>query len=170
MLALRCASRLPSGCTTHAPLSRRASRRRIGDGLPKSVTAPATATGEGKQGGTTCVEKAGGGRDDRAAWAIFNRQGQRKYLTSTEVDSFVRSARKRAMDVRMFCWMLAFTGCRISEALSLTRDSIDFEAKHVIIRCLKKRGRQVFRAIPLPPDFLIALRRWRQERVSSADI
>lgn len=63
----------------------------------------------------------------------------------------------------MFCWMLALTGCRISEALALTQDNIDFEAKHVIIRCLKKRGRRVFRAIPLPSDFLDALNRWVQE-------
>lgn len=93
-------------------------------------------------------------------WTVFNRYGQRKYLTSSEVDSFVKSAKGTSIEVQSFCWMLAFSGCRISEALSLTRDSIDFEAKHVIIRCLKKRGKRVFRAIPLPPDYLKLLRRW----------
>lgn len=92
--------------------------------------------------------------------SVFNRYGQRKYLTSSEVDSFVKSAKSTSIEVQSFCWMLAFSGCRISEALSLTRDSIDFEAKHVIIRCLKKRGKRVFRAIPLPPDYLKLLRRW----------
>ena len=91
---------------------------------------------------------------------VFNRYGQRKYLTSSEVDAFVKSARGASPDVRTFCCMMAFTGCRISEALSMTGDSIDFEAGHVIIRCLKKRGKQVFRAIPLPSDFLRHLRRW----------
>ncbi len=93
-------------------------------------------------------------------WTVFNRYGQRKYLTSSEVDSFVKSAKGTSIEVQSFCWMLAFSGCRISEALSLTRDSIDFEAKYVIIRCLKKRGKRVFRAIPLPPDYLKLLRRW----------
>ncbi len=53
---------------------------------------------------------------------------------------------------------MAATGCRISEALALTRRNIDFEAKHVIIECLKKRGRQVFRAIPLQSDLLVHLK------------
>lgn len=78
------------------------------------------------------------------------------------MDAFVHAARSRSIQIRMFCFMLAFTGCRISEALSLTRDSIDFEARHVIIRSLKKRGKRVFRAIPIPPDYLDALRRWLQ--------
>lgn len=102
-------------------------------------------------------------------WTVFNRYGQRKYLTSSEVDSFVRSAKATSIEVQSFCWMLAFSGCRISEALSMTRDSIDFEAKHVIIRCLKKRGKRVFRAIPLPPDYLKLLRRWLgQDRQGTA--
>ena len=64
--------------------------------------------------------------------------------------------------MRSFCWMLAVTGCRISEALSLTRMNIDFEAGHVIIQSLKKRGKRLFRAIPLPADYLQLLRRWFQ--------
>ena len=53
--------------------------------------------------------------------------------------------------------MMAFTGCRISEALSLTRESVDFEAKAVIVKSLKKRGKMIYRAIPLPPKFLTTL-------------
>lgn len=50
--------------------------------------------------------------------------------------------------------MLAFSGCRISEALSLTSESVDFITGHVVIRCLKKRGDIIFRAVPLPPHYL----------------
>jgi hypothetical protein len=75
------------------------------------------------------------------------------------VDSFVRAARKCSNEIRSFCLMLAYSGCRISEALSLRPDNIDFETGHVIIQCLKKRGKRVFRAIPLPPQYLTALRR-----------
>jgi len=111
---------------------------------------------------TAAARKKAAEGNERVSWTVFNGQGQRKYLTSKEVDSFVKTAKHRSLEVRTFCWMLAYSGCRISEALSLTRDSIDFESKHVIIRCLKKRGQRVFRAIPLPPHYLQALQRWLQ--------
>lgn len=93
-------------------------------------------------------------------FTVFNRYGQRKYLTSEEIDAFIRQARNCRIEVRAFCWMMAYTGCRISEALAITRDSIDFETKHVIIKCLKKRGKRMFRAIPLPPALLKLLYKW----------
>lgn len=92
--------------------------------------------------------------------AIINQHGQRKYLTPSEMDAFIRTARKCPLDVRAFCWMIAFTGCRISEALSLTRDSIDFQDKQIIIKCLKKKGRIIFRSVPVPPEMLKLMERW----------
>ena len=92
--------------------------------------------------------------------AIYNHHGQRKYLTSQEIDAFVHTAGSCSTDIKTFCCMMAFTGCRISEALAMTKDSIDFEAKHVVIRCLKKRGKRVYRAVPLPASYLKALKRW----------
>ena len=52
------------------------------------------------------------------------------------------------------------TGCRISEALSLSISSIDFESKNVTIMSLKKRGRIIFRSIPLPLWVLREFRKW----------
>ncbi|MFK4870458.1 tyrosine-type recombinase/integrase [Novosphingobium sp. ZW T3_23] len=97
-------------------------------------------------------------------WTVYNRFGHRKYLTSKEIDAFVQQAGLRSADVKTFCRMIAFTGCRISEALSLTQESIDFEARQVIIRCLKKRGRRIFRAVPLPSSFLKDLQNWLRSR------
>ncbi|RYM05608.1 tyrosine-type recombinase/integrase [Sphingobium cupriresistens] len=102
-------------------------------------------------------------------WTIFNREGRRKYLTSNEIDRFVQSARAQSTDIYIFCCMMAFTGCRISEALSLTRESVDFEAKAVIVKSLKKRGKMIYRAIPLPPKFLTTLARWLKSDVSDDD-
>lgn len=93
---------------------------------------------------------------------IYNQHGQRKYLTSQEIDAFVHTARSCSTDIKTFCCMMAFTGCRISEALAMTKDSVDFEAKHVVIRCLKKRGKCVYRAVPLPASYLKVLKRWFQ--------
>lgn len=91
---------------------------------------------------------------------IYDHLGQRKYLTPAETDAFLMAAEEQEGPVRHFCWMLAVTGCRISEALAMTVRNVDFEAKHVIIQSLKKRGKLVFRAIPLPLKFLKELKKW----------
>jgi integrase len=83
-------------------------------------------------------------------WTVFDRYGQRKYLTKDETETFLQAAQRENIPVQLFCWMIALTGCRISEALSLSKKSIDFDSKHVIIECLKKREGGVYRAVPLP--------------------
>ncbi|WP_373461810.1 tyrosine-type recombinase/integrase [Sphingomonas sp. SORGH_AS_0879] len=95
---------------------------------------------------------------------IFTKYGNRKYLTASEVEHFISATRKYSIEVRAFCLVMAFTGCRISEALSLTTDSIDFVSEQVVIRCLKKRGRTIFRAIPLPSNVIKILKRWFDQR------
>jgi len=96
--------------------------------------------------------------------SVYDGRGQRKYLTPAEIDRFLLAADETELSVRSFCWMLAVTGCRISEALSMTVDNVDFEAKHVIIQSLKKRGKLIFRAVPLPLNFLKDLAYWFRRR------
>ena len=91
--------------------------------------------------------------------SIYDGAGQRKYLTGKERDSFLAASTRQDIGVQSFCWMLATTGCRISEGLALTAKSIDFEARHVVIECLKKRGKKVFRTVPLSPKMLDLLRK-----------
>jgi len=91
-------------------------------------------------------------------WSVYDSTGQRKYLNEEERESFLLSATRLDIDVHSFCWMLAVTGCRISEGLALTGRSIDFSSGHVIIECLKKRGKKVFRTVPLPPELLNLLK------------
>ena len=50
--------------------------------------------------------------------------------------------------------VLAFTGCRISEALELTADKIDLSAKTIVLRTLKQRDRIAHRAVPVPESTL----------------
>lgn len=90
-------------------------------------------------------------------------------MTERERESFLHAAAGREKCVRSFCWMLAATGCRISEALALSEDSIDFEAGHVIVESLKKRGKQVFRTIPLSPPLLRLLRDALDEGILGPD-
>lgn len=86
---------------------------------------------------------------------LFTTTGERKYMTATERDKF----KTTALDLddkflRMFCLMLFYTGCRISEALSVMVKSIDYEADAVTIESLKKRRKGIFRQIPLPSGYL----------------
>ncbi|WP_083853321.1 tyrosine-type recombinase/integrase [Sphingobium sp. SYK-6] len=99
------------------------------------------------------------------SWTVYSNDGQRKYLTHNEIKAFLRSAKRHSASTYAFCWILAITGCRISEALSLTDQSIDFESKQVIIRCLKKRQKRVYRAIPLPTELLVSLNNWMKQGV-----
>lgn len=86
---------------------------------------------------------------------LYDIQGNRKYLTQVERQQFETAARNADREVRTFCLMLLYSGCRISEALNLVVRNIDFTGKAAIFRTLKKRnGKIVHRAVPLPDHFL----------------
>ena len=84
--------------------------------------------------------------------------GKRKYLTLEEQERFLLATSElERPEVRTFCDTLAFTGCRISEALALTPERIDLSAKAVIFQTLKQRGKIRFRSVPIPAQHLEAL-------------
>lgn len=85
---------------------------------------------------------------------IFARNGQRKYLTNAERSAFLHVARSFEPDTLTLCWVMCATGCRISEALSLTHSSIDRGARTITIECLKKRKQGVYRSIPVPVELI----------------
>ena len=59
---------------------------------------------------------------------LYDQHGHRKYLTPAERDAFLKAAdESEVREVRTFCATLAYTGCRISEALALTADRIDLK-------------------------------------------
>ena len=88
---------------------------------------------------------------------MYDRTGQRKYLTPTERLDFIRAAENAPSEVRTFCETLAHTGCRISEALALTATRVDVHGGVLVFESLKKRRRGVYRAVPVPPRFLETL-------------
>ena len=84
--------------------------------------------------------------------------GKRKYLTLDEQERFLHATSLlERPEVRTFCDTLAYTGCRISEALALTPERIDLSAKAVIFQTLKQRGKIRFRSVPIPAQHLEAL-------------
>ncbi|MCB1098957.1 MAG: site-specific integrase [Verrucomicrobiae bacterium] len=47
------------------------------------------------------------------------------------------------------CLLLCYTGCRISEALALAEADIDWSTDVIRFRCLKKRGKEHVRRVPI---------------------
>lgn len=99
--------------------------------------------------------KHGAGEERLHGMRLYDRQGHRQYLTPGEREAFLKAAAD-AEDrfVRTFCGMLAYTGCRVSEALELTADRVDLKDGVIVFESLKKRRRGVYRPIPAPPVFL----------------
>ncbi len=90
---------------------------------------------------------------------LLTSSGKRKYLTQNEQERFLAAASELdSAEVRTFCMTLAYTGCRISEALELTPEHIDLSAKAVRFRTLKQRGKAVYRSVPVPDEYLDALK------------
>jgi integrase/recombinase XerD len=85
---------------------------------------------------------------------IVNEKGERLYFTEDQRKALLAAAAKAPREVRSFCSVLCYTGCRISEALALTAKSIDLSAKVIVIESLKKRKQGVHRQVPVPPELL----------------
>lgn len=90
--------------------------------------------------------------------SLYSIDGHRKYLTPAERRRFIDAALSHPRPaVTTLCLILAFTGCRISEALALAGRSFDLDEKSVAIRSLKKRNALIFREVPLPPCLIARL-------------
>jgi len=82
--------------------------------------------------------------------SLYTRVGARKYLNADERIRFLAAAHKEAPLTRSFCLTLAYTGCRISEALALHPRDVQLHSNVVSIRTLKKRGKLMVREVPVP--------------------
>jgi integrase len=90
-------------------------------------------------------------------WQVHDAAGRRKYLSRDERVRFLRVADGLAPRMRALCYVLAYAGCRVSEALALTGHHIDAERLTLTIKTLKRR-RIVFRAVPVPETTIAMLR------------
>jgi integrase len=89
--------------------------------------------------------------------SLYSAGGARKYLTGSERTRFLTAAQDCHNPAEgAFALTLAYTGMRISEALSLTCELIQPDAGIVAVRSLKKRGNMHFREIPAPPALFAA--------------
>jgi integrase/recombinase XerD len=105
----------------------------------------------------------------RCELALFDTTGERKYLCAKEVPRFLNAARQEDGETDAFCRLLVYTGCRVSEALALTPRRLDPETGRVVFRTLKRRH-SIFRAVPVPLDLMLALRRIAAARAKDAPL
>lgn len=89
------------------------------------------------------------------SWQVLDERGRRKYLSAGERVRFLDGIDRETPAIRALGYVLAYTGCRISEAISLEGQHIDAEGAKLTIRTLKRR-RLVFRTVPVP-EFVIAM-------------
>ncbi|MBK5936156.1 tyrosine-type recombinase/integrase [Halorhodospira halophila] len=88
---------------------------------------------------------------------LHDAAGRRKYLTATERSRFLTAAEAADRETRTLCLTLAYTGCRLSEALALTADRVDLAERSVVFESLKKRRRGHYRIVPVPGEVIDAL-------------
>jgi len=91
--------------------------------------------------------------------SLYSPQGRRKYLTPPERLRFIAAAMEHPRpEVRTLCLVLAYTGCRISEALGLFCASIEPDEAFIAIRSLKKRKKAyLIRQVPVPSSLIQSL-------------
>lgn len=85
-------------------------------------------------------------------WHVFGPKG-RKYVTEAELARFLSAAKHLPAEGFTLCSLLAYSGCRISEALALTRAHLG--EGEVAFRTLKRR-KTAYRVVQLP-DHVMAL-------------
>lgn len=88
---------------------------------------------------------------------LHTSSGVRKYLTAAERQRFARAADTLPPEPRLFCLLLMWSGCRISEALAVTPLAIDREAGTIAFITLKRRKTAIVRQVPIPAPLIDGL-------------
>lgn len=84
----------------------------------------------------------------------YDVQGRRKYLSRDEGLRFLQEAAALVTRQRLLCQVLFYTGCRVSEAIPLKRANIDEPTNRLLFKSLKKRGKTLYRRIPVPATLI----------------
>lgn len=92
------------------------------------------------------------GRNDgqNGVMTLHTPAGARKYLNIAERQRFAAAAEMMPPERRLFCLLLMWSGCRISEALAVTPIAIDREAGTIAFITLKRRKASIVRQVPVP--------------------
>lgn len=87
--------------------------------------------------------------------SLYDKNGNRLYMTEQERLDFLSASALENRQIKALCHVLVHTGCRISEALSITPRLVDLSDKTLRFRTLKQRKKEpVYRSVPVPTDLL----------------
>jgi integrase/recombinase XerD len=76
--------------------------------------------------------------------------GARKYLNVAERQRFAAAVEALPPERRVYCLLLMWSGCRISEGLAVTPMAIDRQAGTIAFLTLKRRNTSSVRQVPVP--------------------
>ena len=83
--------------------------------------------------------------------SLYDPEGRRKYLNAEERRRFLLATQEvESLHDRTFLETLLYSGCRISEALALTRQQVDYSNRTLVFKTLKQHGAKRFRSVPVP--------------------
>lgn len=85
-----------------------------------------------------------------ADWSLYSHSGERKYINADERTRFLEAAEQNDPLTQTLCMLLTYSGCRLSEALALSPNSVQPIARVLSVRSLKKRNKTVIREVPIP--------------------
>ena len=74
----------------------------------------------------------------------------RKYINQAERMAFLDAASEVDGNIRTLAETLTYTGCRISEALSVTVSNVDITGREIRFMTLKRRKSGIWRSVPMP--------------------
>jgi len=89
--------------------------------------------------------------------SLYTKDGRPKYLNQTERQRFIACAKRHEQAVRLLCLTLVYSGCRLTEALNLSSDSILEPEQALLIHSLKKRTAICYRQVPVPAELISEL-------------
>lgn len=81
---------------------------------------------------------------------LYDRRTRRLYVNDAERARILEVAARKDAETRLLCEFLIFTGCRVSEVLSIRSELVNTEEALLAVLTLKKRGALAVREIPLP--------------------
>ena len=92
----------------------------------------------------------------RSEMRLYDQSAQRLYVNQSERARLFAVAESKPPALKALVLTLLYTGCRLSEALELTTESLQAREGILSIRTLKRR-RHHMREIPVPPQLVAAL-------------
>jgi integrase/recombinase XerD len=85
---------------------------------------------------------------------LFDEHGQRLFFNLEERLAFIKTADKAVGPTRTFCHLLHYTGCTLTEAITVTPAQVDFSARTVVFQGTTATRLGITRAVPVSDAFL----------------